>query len=162
MPVMVPRKKTTAREVIAGMMALIPFLLFIQPGFAGGGEHRAIQLLLEKKIISQRKCAQEDEVGKTVEARHLKEAIAITKGGLQMKLGGLAELDWGGSASSCEGIIASGRPVLRSDTLGGADRRYQARPRHRSGAPTCCTTRFHGVMEFLVDEQRLARPQYTF
>ncbi len=89
----------------------------------------------------------------------MKEATAITKDGLQVTLGGFAELDFiGDSTRSFEEIIGN-RPVLRSDTLGGANSLYQTSPRNsrvtidvRDPERNGIRTRFFGAVDFLSNE----------
>jgi hypothetical protein len=69
-----------------------------------------------------------DQVSK--EERIDKKANGLTKNGVTVKLGGFAEVDFiGDNTRSFEEIIGN-RPVLRSDTLGGANGRLATSPRN--------------------------------
>ena len=95
------------------MVALLMMFLFTQPGLAGGGEHRTLQLLLNKGILTQqeydqavqeeeRAKAEEEERAKVEEEKRAKvedekrakQANFFTKNGLQVRLGGFAEFDF--------------------------------------------------------------------
>ena len=97
-------------------------LLLTQPGLAGRDDHRTLQLLLNKGIITQQEydAAVADELrAKVEEEQREKQATAITKNGLQVKLGGFAEIDFfGDNTRSFEENIGN-RPVLRSNTVAG-------------------------------------------
>src|SRR5436190_21789278 len=93
MKTVVFRGRITARHMGVGMAAIFALLLFTQPCLAGGDDHRALQLLLKKGIITQQEydqAVQEDER----EEQREKQATAITKHGLEFKLGGFAEVDF--------------------------------------------------------------------
>ena len=123
------RGRFTAGQALVGMAAILTMLSFIQPGRAEGDDHRALQLLLDKGIITQQEYDQavtEEEREKQQE----KQANGVTKNGLQIKIGGFAELDFiGDNTRSFEEIIGN-RPVLRSDTVAGANGRYTTSPRN--------------------------------
>src|SRR2546428_13573951 len=92
-----PLSWITVGRALAGMVALFTMLLFTQPGFAGGGEHRTLQLLLNKGIITQQEydqAVQEEERAKVEEEERAKQASFFTKNGLQVRLGGFAEFNF--------------------------------------------------------------------
>jgi hypothetical protein len=125
--------RITVGQVLAGMVALLTVLLFTQPGLAGGGEHRTLQLLLNKGIITQEEydqAAQEEERAKVEEEQRAKQANAITKNGLQVKLGGFAEIDFIGDNTQSFAEIIGNRPVLHSNTLAGANSQFVTSPRN--------------------------------
>ena len=78
-------------QALAGMVAILIMLLFTQPSLAGGDEHRTLRLLLDKGIITQQEY---DEA--VAEEQGVKQATTITENGLQIKLGGFAEIDFFG------------------------------------------------------------------
>ena len=84
-------------QVLAGVVVLVTVLLFTGLSLAGGGEHRTLQLLLNKGIITQEEydqAVQEEERAKVEEEHRAKQANALTKNGLQVTLGGFAEFDF--------------------------------------------------------------------
>jgi hypothetical protein len=120
-------------QALAGMVALLSVLLFTQPSLAGGDDHRALQLLLNKGIITQQEYDQalEEEQRAKVEAEQpAKQANGITKNGLQVKLGGFAELDFIGDNTRSFQEIIGNRPVLQSHTLAGANSQFVTSPRN--------------------------------
>lgn len=150
--------RITAGQALAGMVALLTMLFFTQPGRAEGDDHRALQLLLNKGIITQ----QEYDQAMTEEQREKqqeKQANGVTKNGLQIKIGGFAELDFiGDTTRSFEEIIGN-RPVLRSDTLAGANGRYTTSPRNsrltfdvRAPERNGLKSQFYGSLDFLGNE----------
>jgi hypothetical protein len=120
--------RITAGQALAGGLVLLVALLFSRPSRAGGDDHRALQLLLDKNIITQQEydqAVQEEEREKQDE----KQASGDTKHGLEVKLGGFAEIDFfGDNTRSFEEIIGN-RPVLRSNTVGGANSMFHTSPR---------------------------------
>ena len=155
MKTVVFRSRITARRTVGGMAAILALLLFTQPCFAGGDDHRALQLLLKKGVITQQEydqAVQEDER----EEQRERQAIAITKHGLEFKLGGFAEIDFIEDNTRSFQETIGNRPVLRSDTLAGANSQFLASPRNsriridvlapeRDGIKT----RFHASFDFL-------------
>lgn len=127
------RGRITVIQALAGMVAILILLLFAEPSLAGGDDHRALQLLLNKGIITQQEYDQaiaEEQRAKVAEEQRVPPAAATTKNGLQVKLGGFAELDFIGDNTRSFGEIIGNRPVLRSNTLGGANSTLQASPRN--------------------------------
>ena len=162
------RDRITARQALAGATVLLVALMFTQPSLAGGSDHRALQLLLNKGIITQQEYGQavaEEQRAKVEEEQRVKQATAITKNGLQVKLGGFAEIDFiGDSTRSFEEIIGN-RPVLRSNTLGGANRLLQTSPRNsritldvRAPERGGIKSRFYGAIDFLGNEPAIGTP----
>src|SRR5206468_6950605 len=89
----------TVGQALAGVVALFTMLLFTQPSLARGDDHRALQLLLEKGIITQQEydqAVEEERRAKVEEEKRAKEASFFTKNGLQVRLGGFAEIDFVG------------------------------------------------------------------
>lgn len=149
-------------------MALFIVLALTQPGLAAGSDHRALQLLLNKGIITQQEYDQaiEEERRTTAEEeQRLKQATAITKSGLQVKLGGFAEIDFIGDSTRSFEEITGNRPVLRSNTLGGANSLFQTSPRNsritldvRAPERDGIATRFYGAIDFLGNEPAVGTP----
>ncbi|MCX5720942.1 MAG: hypothetical protein NT179_02800 [Nitrospirae bacterium] len=148
----------TAGQALAGTVALLIALLFTQPSLAGGDDHRALRFLRDKGIITQQEYDQavaEEQPEKPKEPR----ANGVTKDGLQFTVGGFAELDFiGDNTRSFEEVIGN-RPVLRSDTLAGANGRYTTSPRNsrlildvRAPERNGIKTQFHGSLDFLGNE----------
>jgi hypothetical protein len=156
MKTVVCRGCITERQTGAGMAAIFALLLFTQPCLAGGDDHRALRLLLDKGIITQQEydqAVQEDER----EEKSEKQATAITKHGLEFKLGGFAEIDFIEDNTRSFQETIGNRPVLRSDTLAGANSQFLASPRNsriridvQAPERDGIKTRFHN--------RRLARP----
>src|SRR5438046_242947 len=111
-------------QVLAGIVTLVTVLLFTQSSLAGGDDHRALQLLLDKRIITQQEYDQAVE-----EEQRAKEASFSTKNGLQVKLGGFAEIDFVGDNTQSFPEIIGSRPVLHSNTVGGANSQFFTSPR---------------------------------
>lgn len=155
-------------EIRCLWVALVLMIMQFSPIVAWLEENRALRLLLEKGIILQREYDQavEAEQRAKVEAeQHAKQPNGLTKGGLTVKLGGFAEIDFiGDSTRSFEEIIGN-RPVLRSDTLGGANSQFQTSPRNSRLIFDVCTpernnikTRFYGSLDFLGNEPPVGSP----
>lgn len=144
------RCRITGGQTLAGMVALLMLLLFTQAGLAAGGEHRALELLLKKGVITQeeydqavqeeqreraeeeqRKRVEEERRAKAEEEQRAKQATTFTtKNGLQVRLGGFAEFDFiSDSTRSFQEIVGS-RPVLHSDTVSGANSQLFFSPRN--------------------------------
>ena len=153
------RGRITVGQALAGMVALLTVLLFTQPGLAGGGEHRTLRLLLDKNIITQEEydqAVQEEERAKVEEEQRMKQATAITKNGLQVKLGGFAEIDFVGDNTQSFAEIIGNRPVLHSNTVGGANSQFFTSPRSsritldvRAPERGGIKSRFYFAMDFL-------------
>jgi hypothetical protein len=110
------------------MVALLTVLSFTQPSLAGGDDHRTLRLLLDKSIITQQEydqAVQEEEREKQRE----QQTTAITKNGLEIDLGGFAEIDFFGDSTRSFQEIIGNRPVLRSNTVGGANSQFNTSPR---------------------------------
>ena len=91
------RGRITRGHVLAGLAALVTAFLFTGLSFAGTEDHRTLRRLLEKHIITQDEydqAVQEEERATVAEEQRLKQANAITKSGLQFKIGGFAEIDF--------------------------------------------------------------------
>ena len=153
------RGRITVGQVLAGAVLLFVALLFSQPSLAGGDDHRVLQLLLDKGIITQQEydeAVAEEQRAKVEEEQRVKQATAITKNGLQVKLGGFAEIDFIGDNTQSFAEIIGNRPVLRSNTLGGANSLYQVSPRSsritldvRAPEQGGIKSRFYFAMDFL-------------
>jgi hypothetical protein len=127
------RGRITVGQALAGIVVLLTVLLFTQPSLAGGDDHRALQLLLNKGIITQQEydqAVQEEERAKVEEEQRVKQANALTKSGLQFKLGGFAELDFIGDNTHSFPEIIGNKPVLHSNTLAGANSQFVTSPRN--------------------------------
>ncbi len=162
------RDRITARQALAGAAVLLLALMFTQPSLAGASDHRALLLLLNKGLITQQEYDQavaEEQRAKVEEEQRVKQATAITKNGLQVELGGFAEIDFiGDNTRSFEEIIGN-RPVLRSNTLGGANRLLQTSPRNsritldvRAPERGGIKSRFYGAIDFLGNEPAIGTP----
>ena len=119
-------------QVLAGVVVLVTVLLFTGLSLAGGGEHRTLQLLLNKGIITQEEydqAVQEEERAKVEEEHRAKQANALTKNGLQVTLGGFAEFDFVRDNTRSFQEIIGNRPVLRSNTVAGANSQFFTSPR---------------------------------
>src|SRR4029077_854511 len=136
-----PLSWNTVGKALAGMVALFTMLLFAQPGLAGGGEHRTLQLLLNKGIITQQEYDQavqeeerakveEEERSKVEEEKRAKQANFFTKNGLQVRLGGFAEFDFIGDNTQSFQELVGNRPVLHSNTVNGANSQVFFSPRN--------------------------------
>lgn len=122
---------------------------------ADGQKNSALRLLLNKGIITQQEYDQAVQEEEHEEQRE-KQATEITKHDLQIHLGGFAEIDFiGDNTRSFQEIIGS-RPVLRSNTVGGANSQFftsvrasritlDVRAPEREGIKS----RFYGSMDFL-------------
>lgn len=124
--------RITVGQALAGIVTLVTVLLFTQPSLARGDDHRALQLLLEKGIITQQEydqAIQEEERAKIEEEQRVKQANVLTKTGLQVKLGGFAEIDFVGDNTQSFPEIIGSRPVLHSNTVAGANSQFFTSPR---------------------------------
>ncbi len=126
---------------LAWILALFMVLLFTQPVLAGAGEHRTLQLLLNKGIITQQEydqAVQEEERAKVEEEQRVKveeekrakQANFFTKNGLQVRLGGFAEFDFIGDSTQSFQELVGNRPVLHSNTVNGANSQVFFSPRN--------------------------------
>ena len=119
--------RITVGQALAGIVTLVTVLLFTQPSLARGDDHRALQLLLEKGIITQQEydqAVEEEQRAKVEDEQRVRQATAITKNGLQVKLGGFAEIDFVGDNTQSFPEIIGSRPVLHSNTVGGPIARF--------------------------------------
>lgn len=105
------------------MAAIFALLLFTQACLAGGDEHRVLRLLLDKVIITQQEYDQGVQEEEREEQRE-KQATAITKHGLEFKLGGFAKIDFIEDNTRGFQETIGNRPVLRSNTLAGANNHF--------------------------------------
>ena len=162
------RCRITMGQALARAVVLLVTLVFTQPSLAGGDDHRALRLLLDKGIITQQEydqAVEEEQRAKVEEEHRAKQAMAITKNGLQVTLGGFAEIDFiGDNSRSFEEIIGN-RPVLRSNTLGGANSLFQTSPRNsritldvRAPERNSIKSRFYGAIDFLGNEPAVGSP----
>ena len=140
---------------LAGIVAILTILLFTQLSLAGGDEHRTLRLLLDKSIITQEEYDQAVKEEEREEHRE-KQANEVTKNGLQVKLGGFAEIDFIGDNTQSFQEIIGNRPVLRSNTVGGANSLYQVSLRSsrisldvRAPEQNGIKSRFYGAIDFL-------------
>ncbi len=127
------RGRITVGQALAGMVALFAMLLFTQAGLAGGGEHRTLQLLLNKGCITQEEydqAVQEEERAKVEEEERAKQASFFTKYGLQVRLGGFAEFDFIDDNTQSFQELVGNRPVLHSNTVNGANSQFFMSPRN--------------------------------
>jgi hypothetical protein len=111
---------------------MVTVLCVIQLGFARAGEHRTLQLLLNKGVITQEEydqAAQEEERAKVEEAERAKHSSFFTKNGLQVRLGGFAEFDFIGDSTQSFQELVGNRPVLHSNTVNGANDQVLFSPR---------------------------------
>jgi hypothetical protein len=126
---------------LAWILALFIVLLFTQPVLAGAGEHRTLQLLLNKGIITQQEYDQavqeeerakveEEERAKVEAEKRAKQANFFTKNGLQVRLGGFAEFDFIGDSTQSFQELVGNRPVLHSNTVNGANDQVFFSPRN--------------------------------
>jgi hypothetical protein len=143
------RGRITVGQALAGMVALFAMLLFTQVGLAQGGEHRTLQLLLNKGIITQQEYDQavqeeerakveeeerakveEEKRAKVEEEKRAKQGSFFTKNGLQVRLGGFAEFDFINDNTRSFQELVGNRPVLHSNTVGGANSQSYPSPRN--------------------------------
>ena len=133
--------RITVGQVLVGIAALLTMLSFTQPGLAGGGEHRTLQLLLNKGIITQQEYDQavqeeervkfeEAERAKVEEEKRAKQGNFFTKNGLQVRLGGFAEFDFIDDSTQSFQELVGNRPVLHSNTVSGANSQVFFSPRN--------------------------------
>jgi len=136
-------------QALAGVGMLFVALLFSQPSLAGERDHRTLQLLLNKGLITQQEydqAVQEEERAKVEEQerakieeakrakieeeQRAKQASFFTKNGLQVRVGGFAEFDFiEDSTRSFQELVGS-RPVLHSNTVQGANSQFFMSPRN--------------------------------
>ena len=143
---------------------LLAGLLIVMQMTAGGAlaegqKNSALQLLLNKGIITQQEydeAVAEEQHAKVEEEQREKQATAISKTGLQLKLGGFAEIDFIGDNTRSFPEIIGNRPVLRSNTVGGANSQFQTSVRAsritldvRAPERDGIKSRFYGSLDFL-------------
>jgi len=163
--------RVSARQALTGIVAVLVMLSFSLPCRADGNDHRALRLLLDKGIITQQEYdqavkeeepqgQQEKQAQKQAEQEQVKEAA--TKG-LQVKIGGFAELDFMGDNTRSFDEIAGNRPVLRSNTLAGANGRFETSPRNsritidvRAPERDGIKSQYFAAMDFLGNEPDIA------
>ena len=158
------RNRITVGQALAGVVALVTVLLVTQPSLAGGDEHRTLRLLQEKGIITQQEYDQAVTEEQREETRE-KQEDAVTKNDLEIKLGGFAEIDFvGDNTRSFEEVIGN-RPVLRSNTVGGANSLFQTSARSsritidvRAPERDGIKSRFYGALDFLGNEPAVGSP----
>lgn len=152
------RGRIAVGQALAGTAAILTLLLFTRPSRAEGDDYRALQLLLNKGIITQQEYDQPVTDEQQMEQREQQEN-AVTKNGLQIKIGGCAELDFIGDTTRSFQEIIGNRPVLRSDMLTGANGRYTTGPRNsrlifavRAPKRNGIKSQFYGSVDFLGNE----------
>ena len=123
---------------LAGIVAILTILLFTQLSLAGGDEHRTLRLLLDKSIITQEEYDQAVQEEEREEQRE-KQANEVTKNGLQVKLGGFAEIDFIGDNTQSFQEIIGNRPVLRSNTVAGANSLLSSQPTEQPDLTRCAS-----------------------
>jgi hypothetical protein len=128
MKTVVFRGRITARQTVGGMAAILALLLFTQPCLAGGTTI-ARSNSCWKGIITQQEYDQAVQEEDREEQRE-KQAAAVTKHGLEFKLGGFAEIDFIEDNTRSFQETIGNRPVLRSNTLAGANSQFLASPRN--------------------------------
>ena len=142
-----------------GAILLAALLIAIQVtaggAIADGQKNSALRLLLNKGIITQQEydqAIQEEEHEEQLE----KQATEITKHGLEIHLGGFAEIDFIGDNTRSFQEIIGDRPVLRSNTVGGANSQFFTSVRSsritldvRAPEREGIKSRFYGSMDFL-------------
>lgn len=165
-----------AERALAGAVFLLVALFFSQPSLAAADDHRALKLLLDKGIITQQEYDQavKEEQGAKIEAeqrakidaeqrakaeaeQHAKQVSTVTtKNGLQVKLGGFAEIDFVGDTTQSFPEIIGNKPVLRSNTVGGANGQFFTSPRNsritldvRAPERNGIKTRYFAAVDFL-------------
>ena len=127
------RCRIALQLIQSGILAISIVLILGEPSLAGQDDHRALHLLLNKGIITQEEYDQavtEEQRTKVADESHAPPAAATTKNGLQVKLGGFAEIDFVGDSTRSVTEIIGNRSVLRSDTVGGANSQFFASPRN--------------------------------
>jgi hypothetical protein len=141
--------RITAGQVLAGMVVLVAVLLFAGLSLAGGGEHRTLQLLLNKGIITQQEydqAVQEEERAKVEEEQRVKlegeqrakveeekrakQGSFFTRNGLQVRLGGFAEMNFIDDNTRSFQELVGNRPVAHSNTVAGANSQFYPSPRN--------------------------------
>ncbi len=166
---MVPyRDRITVKQALAGIVAILTILLLTQPSRADGDDHRALQLLLNKGIITQQEYDQavtEEQREKQAQEKQVneKQANEAAKNGLQVKIGGFAELDFMGDNTRSFDEIIGNRAVLRSNTLGGANGRFETSPRNsrvtldvRAPERNGIKSQYFAAVDFLGNEPDIA------
>ena len=143
---------------------LLAALLIVMQVTAGsvlaeGQKNSALQLLLNKGIITQQEydeAVAEERHAKVEEEQREKQATEIVKHGLQIHLGGFAEIDFIGDNTRSFQEIVGDRPVLRSNTVGGANSQFLTSVRNsritldvRAPERNGIKSRFYGSMDFL-------------
>ena len=95
----------------------------------------------------------------------MKQETAITKNGLQVKLGGFAEIDFVGDNTQSFAEIIGNRPVLHSNTVGGANSQFftslqSSRITLDVRAPERgdIKSRFYGAIDFLGNQPAVGSP----
>lgn len=170
------RGQIIAERALAGTIFLFVALLFSQPSLARADDHRALKLLLDKGIITQQEYDQavKEEEGAKIEAeqpakieaeqqakaeaaQQTKQASTFTtKNGLQVKVGGFAEIDFVGDNTQSFQEIISNRPVLQSNTVAGTNGQFFTSPRNsritldvRAPETNGIKTRYFAAVDFL-------------
>lgn len=130
-------------------------LLFSQPVPRGATNTARYGSLLDKGIITQQEYDQDVQ-----EEEREKQATAITKNGLQVKLGGFVEIDFFVDNTRSFQEIIGNRPVLRSHTVGRANSQFQTSVRAslitldvRAHERDGIKSRFYGSLDFLGNQQ---------
>jgi hypothetical protein len=165
------RGQIIAERALAGAVFLLVALLFSQPSLARADDHRALKLLLDKGIITQQEYDQAvkeeqdakieaEQRAKIEAAQQAKESSTfMTKNRLQVKVGGFAEIDFVSDNTRSFQEIIGNRPVLQSNTVGGANGQFFTSPRNsritldvRAPERDGIKSRFYFAMDFLGNE----------
>lgn len=137
------------RDLLIALVCLVA-QMNASVAWAQDKDNRALRLSLEKGVITQ------EEYDRAVEEEKAEsKSQELTKNGLTVKLGGFAEIDFfADSTRSFEEIIGN-RPVLRSDTLAGANSQFQTSPRNsriifdvRAPERNGIKSQFYGSVDF--------------
>lgn len=145
--------------------------------------NKALELLLEKGVISQaeydeavaeeRARAEEeaareaekeaaDEAAQAAREKATEQANWLTRHGLEVKLGGFAEIDFVGDDTRSYAEIIGNRPVARNDTLAGQNDQFFTSPRNsrltfevKAPELSGVKSRFFASMDFLGNQPQI-------
>lgn len=143
-----------------------------ETAIADAGEHRTLQILLEKGVITQAEYdeaaaaeqADEEEAKarEKAEKQATEQANWLTKRGLKVKLGGFAEVDFIGDETRSFTEIIGNRPVLRNGSLAGSNGQFQTTPRNsritldvQAPEVSGLKTRYFASMDFLGNQPQI-------
>lgn len=175
MKVVACRSRITVGQALAGMAAVFALLVLTPPCLAKGDEHRTLKLLLDKGVITQQEydqAVEEDQRAKAQEALQAQPVPATTKNGLEFKMGGFAEIDFIEDNTRSFQEIIGNRPVLRSNTVGGANSQLFTSVRNsrltfdvRAPERERLKSRFFASVDFLGNQQAIGptgTSEYSF